>query len=433
MISTLYKKSAVSLLIKCTNVLLTFSLSILLARTLGAQGYGLYTFALAIVMMSAVPAQMGLPQLVVRETARAAGAEEWSTIKGLWRWATLAALVFSCLAVSIALIAIAFFRDSWDSQGYGVLLVGLFLVPLIGLAAVRSASLRGLGAVGYGLLPEGVVKPAALIVGVMAYLSMLEPSASLTAGQAMGLNVASAFLAFIAGAFILRWHIPSEIRRELFRKYKHAEWLNAVIPLALVMGFRQIVSYTDLLMLGIYRSTEEVGVYRAASHLSLLIVFGLQAINQVIQPRVAVLYQQGDIQSLQRLVTKSTRLIFGLALAPVVIMVVWGADLLDMLYGGDFAVGGEALAVLAIGQLVSASVGSVALLLNMTGFERVTLKSIMIAAIINIALNVALIPEYGMLGAAFATAASIMVLNVVLCVLVSRRVGVKAFIMNRGY
>jgi O-antigen/teichoic acid export membrane protein len=72
------------------------------------------------------------------------------------------------------------------------------------------------------------------------------------------------------------------------------------------------------------------------------------------------------------------------------------------------------LVILCVGQLVNASMGSVASVLNMTGHERETTKSVLVGAFVNVTLNLALVPVWGMIGAAIATACTLVVWNVIM-------------------
>jgi O-antigen/teichoic acid export membrane protein len=91
------------------------------------------------------------------------------------------------------------------------------------------------------------------------------------------------------------------------------------------------------------------------------------------------------------------------------------------------------LVILAGGQLVNAGMGSVASLLNMTGHERDTTRIILMAALLNLTLNFTLTPLWGTLGAATATAVTLIVWNVVMWRAVKRRIGIHASpFMRRG-
>ncbi len=128
---------------------------------------------------------------------------------------------------------------------------------------------------------------------------------------------------------------------------------------------------------------------------------------------------------LQRLVTQSARAILALAVPITLVFVLFGEQFLALAFGPDYAAGHTALAILAIGQLVNAGMGSVGVLLNMTGHERDTMRGVAIAAVANVLLSLVLIPLFSTVGAAVATAASPIIWNILLRRAVTRRIQIE--------
>jgi O-antigen/teichoic acid export membrane protein len=109
----------------------------------------------------------------------------------------------------------------------------------------------------------------------------------------------------------------------------------------------------------------------------------------------------------------------------------FGRELLALLFGAEYAGGGTALTILAGGQLFNAAMGSIGILLNMTGFERDSTKGVALAAIVNGGLCMILIPAWGSTGAATAMTASLLVWNIVLAFFLWRRTGLHATALGR--
>ena len=415
-----------SLAIKAGHAMLAFFVAVVLARTLGPEGYGVYSFALAILMLTAIPAQVGVPQLIIRETAKAQADSKYGLMRGLWRWGNAAVALFSLVALLVVGGILLFTDVGDDGARVATLSEGIALIPLIALANVRGACLQGLRKVVQGQLPESIIRPALMLalVGIWAFFGASEEA--MTAQQAMGLYVTAAVIAFGIGVRLLRRSRPVELSGQPEPLYESVAWRKAVIPLALISGLQLINSYADLVILGIFRSDEEVGIYRAVFQVAILVIFGLEALNQVVQPHFARLYRQGEHDRLQRLVTTSARSILALALPPVVLFVFFGGDLLAWAFGDAFRAGALALTLLAVGQLVNAGMGSVALLLNMTGHERDTVVGVAAAAALNILLNMVLIPPYGMEGAAVASVLALSLWNVLLFCLVKLRLDINS-------
>jgi O-antigen/teichoic acid export membrane protein len=414
-----------SLGVKLGSTLLGLVLAVLLARHLGAAGYGTYAFVLAAVSLMAIPTQLGLPTLVVRETAKAQVNAQWGVMRGLWCWASLTVGSISLLLAMVAVLIGLVFTNHFEANQLATFAWGIVLIPLIALGNLRGAALRGLRRVVLGQLPEFILRPALLSLLIFAAVLYLAPS-RLTSAHAMGLHVVAAALAFVTGAFLLWRSRPQELKDRPHPEYPTREWFAAALPLALVSGMQLINQNTDIILLGLMRSAEEVGIYKVVVTGATLVAFGLQAITLSISPYLARLHTQGDKQRLQRLVTLSARGILLFALPIVLVLVVWGEAVLEIIFGAEYASGKTALAILALGQLVNAGMGSVGMLLTMTGHERETARAVMIAAVLNVSLNLLLIPLWGINGAALSGALTLTVWNLVMWRAVRRHLGIES-------
>src|SRR5690606_18332622 len=134
-----------------------------------------------------------------------------------------------------------------------------------------------------------------------------------------------------------------------------------------------------------------------------LVAFALVIVNTVAAPHIARLHAIGGVEQLQWLVTRCAQLSLLGALPTALVMLLAGDIVLRLVFGGGYQVGYSALAILSVGQLFNVAMGSVGLILNMTGHERETAKGVAIAVLVNVPLNLALIPLLGMTGAAMAT------------------------------
>jgi O-antigen/teichoic acid export membrane protein len=155
----------------------------------------------------------------------------------------------------------------------------------------------------------------------------------------------------------------------------------------------------------------------------------------VIAPHLARLHAAQDTARLQKLVTASAR--FGLMFAAPVtlVFVVFGRDILELVFGAEYTSAYLPLIILSCGYLLTACVGSVGhILLNMTGFEHEVMRRFGLAVTSNVVFNLAFIPWMGARGAALAAAASMMLWNVVLWRTVTRRLNIdsRAFSLRPG-
>ena len=410
-----------SVLLKVGFILLSFSLTVVLARLLEPEGYGVYAHALAVVMVIAVPAQVGLPTLLVREIARYRTTEEWSLMRGVLRWTNRVVLIMSGVLAGVAGIVIGLYADNLEAHKLATYLWAMLLIPLITLGNLRGAALRGLHQVLAGQLPEQILRPGLLLILLLGILSINQ--AWLEPDKAMGLHALAAAGAFVVGLILLRRAMPVQAGKAM-PEYESRPWMRSMIPLSLIAGMQVINSQLALVVLGFVATDAAVGIYRVAAQIAMLVAFTLTAVNMVLAPTVARLYAQNDREQMQRLVTWSARLVLAAALPVVAVFVIFGETVLRIMFGEDYVGAYAALIILSIGQLINASMGSVGLILNMTGHERTTLAGMALGASVNIFLALLLIPPFGIEGAAVATALSLITWNIILCWQTYRRVGI---------
>jgi len=402
----LLRSGAGSVVLKLTNIALGLALGIALARGLGPEGYGVYAFAFAVTTLLAIPVQLGLPTLLVREIARYHYRQDWGLMRGLLARADHVAVVVTLAVVPVAgVVAWLLLGDSETARlQLETFLWAFALVPLIALGNIRGAAIRGLGGVIQGQVPEIVMRPGLLMLFVAAawYAELLSPV------SAMALHVASGGLALLSGLYLLRGRLPAP-SRGVQPGYDDAAWMRGLLPLSLMSGAKVIFDHTDIVMLGWLGTMEELGLYRVALQGSNLVAFGMLAVNMVVAPQFARLYEAGDTPKLQRLATLSARVVFTLTLPIGLGFIFFGEWILGFFFGTRFVESTTALSLLSAGQLLSTVMGSVVLLLTMSGHERYALRGQIMATGVNILLNGVLIPTYGIEGAAVATATSVVV------------------------
>lgn len=405
--------------LKAANTLVRFALAVFLARTLGPEGYGIYAFALSLIMLLAIPAHMGLPTLVVREVAKYQLRGCWSLMRGLLGRANQAALLVSVVLTAVAVSTAWLAFGQSETGKLETFFWAVVLVPLTALGNLSGAVLRGLRRVVQGQLSEMCLRPGLhlLLIGAAALVGTLTPQ------NAMALHVLAAGVAFLMGIVLLVRALPADVRVTA-PSYDTAAWVRSLLPLSFLAGAQVINTQTDIVMLGVFTTSQDVGIYRVAVQGAQLAVFSLAAINMTIAPYVSRLHASGDGVRLQRMATWSARIVFIVAVPVVSVFILFGGPILAFVFGSDYRDGHLALAILCAGQLVNAGMGSVGLLLNMTGHEWITAKGFAIAAIANIGLNVLLIPLWGMNGAATATAVTLATWNALLCWQVWRKLGV---------
>jgi len=409
-----------SFLIKVGGTAMSFGTGIFLARVLGPADFGIYAYVMAVVTILSVPVALGLPQLLVREIAACREDGDWGLVRGLLRRANQAAALVATVLIGLAVIAGFWVVDSLPPMGAETFYLGLLLVPLLGFAALRVAALQGLHHVLLAQMPEGLLRPGLFLV--TASLLWLVLGSQFNVVWAMSVQVGITLLGFIFGAWLLREYMPQKLRN-VKPSFSTSRWAASVFPLLIINGVHIINVHTDILMLGLFTDSSDVGVYRVATRGAEGVLFVLVAANLTAAPVISRLYHQSEHKQLQEAITFTARMVLLFALPVALLLMFWGGPIIEFLFGSAYVGGALALAILAGGQLINAGAGSVSMLLTMTGRERSNAKIAVAGALTNITLNATLIPVWGINGAAAATATSIAVVNILLAISVRRSLG----------
>jgi O-antigen/teichoic acid export membrane protein len=427
--SRLGQETIGSMGLKMASAGLGFLSTVLLARLLEPAGYGVYAYIYAWINVLSVLTQFGLPTLVVRETARGMAQGRPDLVQGVWRWAGRITGLLSLALAGIGAVLAWLLQDSFGGERLSTFAWAILLVPLVALGNLRGAALRGLQRVVAGQMPEFLIQPGLLVLFLGGAAWLL--GRSLSAAEAMALNVAAAALAFGFGAWMLRRATPSSVRIARPEYESRAWWLSAW-PLAFLGGMSLINNQASTIILGFFVPDAAIGIYRVAAQMSVLASFGLQAVNMVVAPRFAALYAKGDMVRLQRLVTVSARVVLAINVGITLGYILLGRLFLRLVFGSAYLGAYIPLLILLVGQAVNSAAGSVGMLLNMTRHERDTARGLAVSAILNLMLNLLLVPALGIIGAAVATALSLITWNVLLWWAVRRRLGINSLAFDFG-
>ena len=241
---------------------------------------------------------------------------------------------------------------------------------------------------------------------------------ALTVGAlAIGAGLLGALWALAIGA----WSAAALAAWTLQRRMRQAPRAQPVYRIREVTGFSIIswasalaatgLIWADTLLLGNMRTAQEVGVYNVATRLVMLAVFVMAPINAAFSPHIAHLHHTGQKAELARTYGSATGWIVRLSMPAFVLLVVFPEELLH-LFGHGFRTGASVTAILAAGQLVSAAAGPCGTVLTMSGRVWLNMVDNVGVLVLNVAMNLWLIPSHGAVGAAVAWSVSLVVANV---------------------
>jgi O-antigen/teichoic acid export membrane protein len=153
------------------------------------------------------------------------------------------------------------------------------------------------------------------------------------------------------GIYLFRVSVPDSFKTVL-PSYRMRSWLQATWPFTLYYMVFAINTRADILILGLLKGTDEVGLYSIASRAPEILSFSLLAINRSISPTVASLHSQGNTEELQRVVDKANKISLAFTLPLALLLVLFSSKFLS-LFGKDFVDARLAMIILVVCKLLS--------------------------------------------------------------------------------
>ncbi|MEJ7802854.1 MAG: oligosaccharide flippase family protein [Candidatus Limnocylindria bacterium] len=400
-----------------------FVLAIALARLLGAGQYGLYTVALSIAAVVSAMAVFGLDAAMIRYlaifAARGDGARMRGSIQvGFAIPVALGVIAAAMLVVMAETIATSFIGEPALAP---LLRITALLVPAMVLNSLLAAMLQGLRQFGRSVLAEQIMQPTSRALILVAF--------ALT-----GMNAALALVATLISTVAVGVVMLVYLRRAVPRVAVAQRPTGEIVRFSLPVYFSNVVNTfsgnLQTLLLGALSTVASAGIFSIANQIQLVGGLFHAALVRATMPLFAELHDAGERSRLEHLYQTTSKWTFSLNM-PFFLVSIAFPDALMALFGPEFADGTQALVILAWGAIINAATGTSGAMLDMTGHTAMKLINSTVSVGLAIGLNLLLIPQYGIVGAAVAAVAAVTAVNVLRVVEVARLEAVGPY--NRTY
>lgn len=417
-------EAAIAFGIRAASAGLVFALQVLLARLMALEAYGgfvtLWTWMIALGSFVA----LGLPEASIRFLPRYRLRGRDDAVRRFW-WFGLAAVALTSSALAAAALVPVLVLGSGSETATMILLVALSL-PFLGIEYYLDGVARSFGWFRLALVPVYIVRP--MLIGA-ACLTLFMAGVTLTleivgAVVVIAMAAVSCGLALVVGARLGRPKTaPGASRRS--RLPEQRLWIRASLPLLLVSGLEDLLTYCDVLVLGLLMAPQDVAIYFAAARTLALVNFAYFAIYVLSGRDFALAFADPDRARRQQAILEVARLTFWLTLAALAVTLAAGPYLLSV-FGAEFRSGYSVMAILAAGLLARAMAGQAGEFLIVAGRQRDLILLGAAALGGNVVLAFALVPRLGIEGAALATSLAMAGRAAGLVFLVHRRTGLRA-------
>jgi O-antigen/teichoic acid export membrane protein len=417
------RSALVAFAVRCTSAAVLYLSQVVLARWMGSNEYGIYVFVWTCVLILGGLSHLGLNLGIIRLIPVHREENATDKLLGLMHGGRLFALLAGSVVAVIGAIVLTAIQGSISSDYLSAGYLALACVPLYALTDIQDGIGRGNGWMRLALVPPYIVRPLFILLGMMVAHTWELPMVATTAAVAA---VVATWATGLVQAGLLNRVIAKTYGKGQ-QTYAPHIWLKSSLPLLAISGCEILLQNTDVLVLSRFMTPTDVAIYFAAGKTMSLIMFVHYAVGSAVANRFAGLHQRGDHLALRACVRDAVNWTFWPSLAVAVVILALGQPLLS-LFGPEFVAAYPVMAILVVGFLTRSAMGPAEFLLNMLGEQKRCALAMMTAAALNIALNIAFVPMWGITGAAAATAISLMTAALTNAMIAKRRLGINVAI-----
>ncbi|HAT03930.1 MAG TPA: hypothetical protein DCS29_04120 [Candidatus Magasanikbacteria bacterium] len=387
MSSSVAKNTAFMTVASILQKVISFGYFAIIARNIGAEDTGKYFFALSFTTIFVVFVDLGLTNVLVRE-----GAKIKEKIQDYFSTILFAKFLLGIITYIVAIIVINVMGYSSETR-YLVYISGITML-LDSFHLSMYGTLRALGNLKYEAI--GIVG-SQLVTCILGSLFLW-----------MKLPLVYLMVAFFASsalnvlfAYIIVHHVYHIRVRLQYDKAVLKYIVPIVIPFALAGIFGRVYSYIDSILLSKLAGDTVVGWYSIPYKITYAFQFIPMALVAALYPRFSE-YFIHDKEKLHYVFHQGIKYLLLVSLPLAVGISLLSRDLVLFLFTHEYINSIVPLEILMIGMVFGYLNFHIGALLNACNKQVTQTVLVGIVMVVNIVLNIVLIPRYGATGAAFA-------------------------------
>ena len=391
--------SLIAFIVRMVSAAIAFASQVLLARWMGSFEYGIFVLVWVTMIIVGNLACLGFHTSVIRFIPEYRENGRLAELRGILVTSRMFSLIVSTIIAIIGMVGVKLLAPMIENYYVVPFYLGMVCLPMIALSDVLQGIARANAWAMWALSPTYLVRPVMILVFMGALLlAGFAPTAQTAVMAAILATYTTTLYQLVSVSTRADRRVQPGPRRVLL-----AYWIAVSFPIFLVEGFFFVLTNADVLMLGWFVDPHRVAIYYATVKTLALVHFVYFAVKAGVAQRYAELTHGGSPEELETFARETVQWTFWPSLAMGVLVLVVGKPML-MLFGPGFDAGYPLLFVLVAGVVARAAVGPAESMLTMSGNQNICASVYAGALVINIGLNVVLIPIIGLWGAAVATA-----------------------------
>ena len=420
----LIKNSLKVLLLRASGIVLMFLLSLFLTNSFSAEIVGQYDFVRSFLMILSGASLLGTNQAIIYYSGILTSKKSFGSIKSIYfKMNFLILIACAILYAPLLVIDKEVINQIFNKQG-AYELVSLSLQGLV-FYSITMLNIDTIRALKHTLISEGFRNifryTPFFIFSIILYI--IDSPEYLVLWFIYSFVVIFVISTAVVYFFLFNKNFP----KSAAHNFSSTEILRASYPMALSAISYFLMQSTDVLFISAYDTFESVAYYSIAVKLATVTALALISVNIVIAPKIASIYNDKNFSQLKLILKKATRINVVISL-PIIILLLFFSEYVLSTFGSNYILAKNALWILLIAQFFNSITGPSALYLNMTGRQKKLNVILVISLLINVLLNIILVPDFGMLGAAISTTTSFVISKILASALVFYLDNVKTFI-----
>ncbi|MBL1241942.1 MAG: polysaccharide biosynthesis C-terminal domain-containing protein [OCS116 cluster bacterium] len=393
------RKAMLAFAIRLMSAAFIYFSHVILARWLGTREFGVYTYVWTWVVILGSISTLGFSMVMVKHLPSYFKHGKLAEFLGLMHLGRIFSFILAVLITVLGILGVYLWGDFSNNVFAIPLILGMVCIPLFALVDVQEGMCRANEWIYLGLIPNYLLRPFFVLIFSAGFIFLYgEIDAQVVM---MGCIIGSFFTAIIQ-LFLIERRIAQKVKKQV-KAYLWRPWIGLALPLLLTDSFMLVMANTDIVILEYFMQPEDIAVYYAAVKTTLLVQFIYFAVVLASSNQFAVHWHDEDREKLIKAVNHSVKMTFMPSLVASAGIIAIGYWFLAA-YGPDFTRGYPVIVILSMGAILRAATGPTEWMMTMMGQQKIVLWSTGGASLVNIVLNILLIPIWGLEGAATSTA-----------------------------
>jgi len=406
--------------------LFSYIYKIIIARYFGPEIYGLFSLSLVIISLLFAISLLGLNEGVIRYISLYRGKKDNEKIKYIFKISSIILIFSAILTAGLSFlfadfIALTIFKEPELSI---FLKIFSLMIPFWVFAGFFNSVMNSFEKIKQSVIIEQIIQSFTKVSFLLFFIWLGLKTNAIIFSFFIGI-----FIFFLTAFFYCKYKLPILFIKEKLNKKQKSKIRNNLFSYSWPTMFFGIIAilfcWIDTLALGFFKSATEVGIYNTAVPIAILLSLTPGLFLQLFFPIITKEYAKKNFKLIKEISKQIGKWIFIINLPFFLLIICFPGAIINLLFGSQYIVASNALRFLSIGIFFSSLFIISKKLILMAGKSKIILIDLIIASIINIFLNILLVPmnplfgfenTLGINGAAIATLISMIFLNILLMI-----------------